>query len=701
MDLFLHIGTEKTGTTSIQNFLYDNIDKFKEKKIHLSKLINYPNNRHLVEMFTDYSIIKKDYDIPNNFFTVKDKKIFFTRLKKNFENEIEQTKLFAEKMIITSEHFHSQLENIDQIKSLKNFLAKFFNKIKIICYFREQGELAFSWYSTLLKGGSQKDIQEYLRKKVRIDNHYFNYYDFLKKWSDVFGKENIITTIFDFNKSDNKDLKINFLNKIDPMLIISDFKNSNLRLNEAIHPLTRKYYQLFNIACSKLQKQNISKISFNESRKLIKDAIINSSKNLPIHDPDYDLKMIIYKKFYNNNVKFFSDFFYKKKNLFKLPIKQRILNQHEILENEKLILINFLSFLLKNIKLESKISQSLKKLKINSHTTELNLFSNPGLSIPDIYVLYKEEFNTELTLEIVIKLDNTVPNRGFVISKDSNKLTIKFKMDDSINEERVVKVRRLISIIKICEFTKYFQNALFFIGDAPFLGTNDNVQHVAFCSNKENTILIPDFEFVRGYFKIISELECLPKIKSQLSFFCGGMGGLKSGLDRYKLFNFAEKNNDILKIFLKNKPEVRSHLKKDNLLNFEKFFIRENFFFESKASILLKKIPLREMYFYLVQVDVDGVSNSFQGFFHKLYSGRPLLKIRSSRGYKQWYYDRLKPDYHYFDVKSDLSNFREKYYQALEEYKTTKVFPGREFISKMNYDEELQLAADKISFYFK
>jgi serine phosphatase RsbU (regulator of sigma subunit) len=68
---------------------------------------------------------------------------------------------------------------------------------------------------------------------------------------------------------------------------------------------------------------------------------------------------------------------------------------------------------------------------------------------------------------------------------------------------------------------------------------------VAFCSNKENTILIPDFEFVRGYFKIISELECLPKIKSQLSFFCGGMGGLKSGRDRYKLFNFAEKNNDI------------------------------------------------------------------------------------------------------------------------------------------------------------
>ena len=106
-------------------------------------------------------------------------------------------------------------------------------------------------------------------------------------------------------------------------------------------------------------------------------------------------------------------------------------------------------------------------------------------------------------------------------------------------------------------------------------------------------------------------------------------------------------------------------------------------------------------YIFFFQIDIDGQSNSWPGFYHKLYSGRPLLKIRSSHAYKQWYYVRLKPDYHYFDVKSDLSNFREKYYQALEEYKTTNVFPGREFISKMNYDEELQLAADKISFYFK
>jgi hypothetical protein len=43
MDLYLHIGTEKTGTTSIQHFLYENIEKLKEKKIYLSQSINFPN----------------------------------------------------------------------------------------------------------------------------------------------------------------------------------------------------------------------------------------------------------------------------------------------------------------------------------------------------------------------------------------------------------------------------------------------------------------------------------------------------------------------------------------------------------------------------------------------------------------------------------------------------------------------------------
>ena len=702
MDLFLHIGTEKTGTQTIQKFLYDNIDKFKEKKIHLSKLIQFPNNRHLAEMFADYSIFKKDYDIPNKFFTAQDKKIFFGNLKIFFENEIEQTKLFADKMIITSEHFHSQLKNINQIKSLKNFLAKFFNKIKIICYLREQSELAISWYSTVLKGSEVIEFDNFIKKRVRIDNHYFNYYEFLKKWSEVFGKENIIPIIFDFKEKDNKQLITNFLDKIDPDLKNFINVNSSNRFNLSIHPQLWKYVQLLNLAKKKIGGENIQqnpKIGFSTNVAEIKKLIINISKSLRAYDANYELKIEIYKKFNDINIKFFYEFFKKKENLFKLPIKQTVLSQQKILENEKKILLNFFSLILRKKERVNDKSLELKKTKPRSTVApDIRLSKTPViLTISDIYTFYEKNFNTKLKLEIYL-LKVSLPDLHCIVSKDMDKLTI------GVNFTGRTNLMRLVSIIKICEFTKYFKNALFFLGDGGEGGDrliNLNQRKIAFCSNKKNTILIPDYNFTLKYFEVLSNLENLPEIKSNLSIFCCGSGGLQENRDRFNFFNFAFENEDILKLYLRKTSAVKDFLKKFNVENFKKFFPRDRDFFKISKNTPFNKISLRGMYFFLVQVDVDGETNSFPGFFHKLYSGRPLLKIRSSLGYRQWYYDRLTPDFHYFDVKSDLSNFREKYYQALEQSKTTKVFPGREFICKMNYDEELKLAADKISFYFK
>jgi len=37
-------------------------------------------------------------------------------------------------------------------------------------------------------------------------------------------------------------------------------------------------------------------------------------------------------------------------------------------------------------------------------------------------------------------------------------------------------------------------------------------------------------------------------------------------------------------------------------------------------------------------------------------TGSPLLKVASRHGYRQWYYDRLKPWVHYVPVAADLSD---------------------------------------------
>jgi len=59
-------------------------------------------------------------------------------------------------------------------------------------------------------------------------------------------------------------------------------------------------------------------------------------------------------------------------------------------------------------------------------------------------------------------------------------------------------------------------------------------------------------------------------------------------------------------------------------------------------------------------IDMDGNSNAWSGLFTSLLTGACVIKIESEHGFRQWYYDRLKPWVHYVPVKADLSDFEEK-----------------------------------------
>ena len=49
------------------------------------------------------------------------------------------------------------------------------------------------------------------------------------------------------------------------------------------------------------------------------------------------------------------------------------------------------------------------------------------------------------------------------------------------------------------------------------------------------------------------------------------------------------------------------------------------------------------------------MSNSWSGLFTKLLTGSTVLKVESPMGFRQWYYDRLKPFEHYVPVRPDLA----------------------------------------------
>jgi hypothetical protein len=63
---------------------------------------------------------------------------------------------------------------------------------------------------------------------------------------------------------------------------------------------------------------------------------------------------------------------------------------------------------------------------------------------------------------------------------------------------------------------------------------------------------------------------------------------------------------------------------------------------------------------YKFALDVDGHTNAWSNFFVRLLLGCCVLKIASEHGFRQWYYDQLKPWKHFVPVRADMSDLREK-----------------------------------------
>jgi Glycosyl transferase family 90 len=59
-------------------------------------------------------------------------------------------------------------------------------------------------------------------------------------------------------------------------------------------------------------------------------------------------------------------------------------------------------------------------------------------------------------------------------------------------------------------------------------------------------------------------------------------------------------------------------------------------------------------------IDIDGQTNTWSNFFVRMLFGCCVFKVDSQLGFRQWYYDRLKPFEHYVPVRADMSDFLDK-----------------------------------------
>lgn len=336
--LYIHIGTHKTGSTTIQNGLFIN------KEILRKNDINYPTTgmrsfgHHLLCFYLNGRIDHSENLIQN--------------LRVELENAEQNT------FIISSEEF--EYLRTEHIQILTKQLHVF--DIKIIIYLRNQASTIHSNYTQLVKTGLRNLPFDVYLDRYEFDNDRDNYNELLNKWENAVGIKNMIVKKYQ-KPSSEKPLITKFLE--DCSLKISGL-DINTDKNIAPSHTTLELIRTFTINC---RKRGIPRHDFIEMARWINNFVENSGWNNEkanfLSEEHYDTIMQHYE-LSNASV---SLKYFDRSPLFEKPIQFESLSQTEGLDVNKMG--QLMAKVVENLYANEPFLPSRKMSNINiNHTIE-------------------------------------------------------------------------------------------------------------------------------------------------------------------------------------------------------------------------------------------------------------------------------------------------------------------------------------------
>lgn len=188
MKALLHIGTGKTGSTSIQEYMAVNRQLLLDQGIHYPTSLGPRNHRRLPAM------VQKDGK-PGTFFRdhgladPESRQAARDGWWREFQAEIGQA-VGCERCLISAEHM-ARLD-ADEVADLRDRLATLFDEVRVIVYLRDPVEYAVSMYDTALKVGSVAT-----GPAAPVAGGPTDYAALLRIWMDAFGADRLTVRLFD------------------------------------------------------------------------------------------------------------------------------------------------------------------------------------------------------------------------------------------------------------------------------------------------------------------------------------------------------------------------------------------------------------------------------------------------------------------------------------------------------------------------
>jgi hypothetical protein len=190
-EVLLHIGTEKTGTTSVQRFLEANEETLVLRGIHYSRTAGRRQNWKLP--LIGLARLHNDLGLRLAVSTSD-----FLREQKNLREALakEIRHVAGNRLIFSSELIHSRLPSRTEVEDFRDALTGVgISRCRILLYIREPAEAANSLFSTSLRAGSTLAEPPAPGTNSYYDN-ICNHRETLERWCSAFGQEAVQVRLF-------------------------------------------------------------------------------------------------------------------------------------------------------------------------------------------------------------------------------------------------------------------------------------------------------------------------------------------------------------------------------------------------------------------------------------------------------------------------------------------------------------------------
>ncbi|EPS8491152.1 hypothetical protein ACVH8G_001789 [Campylobacter jejuni] len=338
---YIHIGTPKTGTTSIQKFLtlnreilkangYYYPNAFDEKEYwYLEKMIKVINDHKILDFYQFHDVLNNDGELLLKFNNLKNE---INSLEKDY------------KIILSSEGLYHQLSKKKEIYLLKKILLFLgFQEIFIIVYFRDPSDMLWNLYTTYVKNHTPTKLHIEPAEINSEGRHLCDYRKCLENYIEIFGISNVLVNIYDPNYLYGKNIIFDFLKQINyngdtSSFIIPNFQNISLNYQGV------KFFEILNKELSLLNNQNLEE----EIRWVIREyseKYLSYNKNSLRWFPSIDI-FKSYIPYFTSAIKYLNEKGYtiehinyeEKRRLIEINTKQLMFNWDYFIPIVKLII---------------------------------------------------------------------------------------------------------------------------------------------------------------------------------------------------------------------------------------------------------------------------------------------------------------------------------------------------------------------------